>query len=63
MPITLALILGLVVAFAVFWNNLWQCDAKNPKTGRRCKLRTSHKTTEGLRGRWHTDHRGGRWRA
>ncbi len=39
------------------------CGAINPKTGRKCKMHSMHKYRDGVNGMWHTDARGGRWRA
>jgi hypothetical protein len=39
------------------------CGAVNPRTGRKCKMNTHHKLRDGVNGMWHTDARGGRWRA
>lgn len=54
-----------IIAFLLLgsWGQTKTCGAKNPKTGRECKMHTHHKYRDGVNGMWHTDARGGRWRA
>ena len=59
----LAGLVALIIVFAII-AEFNQCKEHNPKTGLRCKMSTGHKwRSRGIEGMWHTDARGGRWRA
>jgi len=61
---TVIIVVVVVILIFAALGSLGQCDAKNPKNGLRCKMQSNHKwRSRGIQGMWHTDVKGGRWRA
>lgn len=62
-PIALGVVAIVVFLVLGSFGQTKECGAPNPKTGRKCRMHAMHKYRDGVNGMWHTDARGGRWRA